>query len=522
MLAGAWPKHSMLRYAVLSLCVLLLGWHAAYYYPFLADDALISLRYAERFLEGKGLTWNDGERVEGYTNFLWVIATAALGALGVELVQAARLAGALGTALLLFALWRHAALVALESARAVVLFAGAVFVAASPPVAAWVLGGLENSLLTGFLAMGVVELMMFMRAVQNKQHHLYYAGLWLGLMVLTRADAPLLVASLSLGLFFALLGTWREKLKAAVLLAVIPLGCFLLQLAFRVIYYGDLFPNTYYAKFALTPQRFSDGLSYVAAIWLPLGVGGLALGVAGAAAAQVLKQGFSVPSAFRRCLVLALPMLCHSVYVAKVGGDIFPAFRHGLVLIALYALIIQELVALAAEAWPELRAWLAAICTTFALAYFACAHHHPENERARHERWEWPCKAVAEEMNRRWSAQQPTIAVTAAGCMPFFSKLPALDMYGLNDRQLARTRPEGFGHGMMGHELMDADYVMQKAPDIIVFHIADSAEPEVVFYQNTDFNEQYSLYAFPVPGLSYDAQVWLRNDRAAALTGAPM
>ena len=44
---------------------LALGLHACRYMPFICDDALISLRYAKRLLEGQGLTWNPGERVEG-------------------------------------------------------------------------------------------------------------------------------------------------------------------------------------------------------------------------------------------------------------------------------------------------------------------------------------------------------------------------------------------------------------------------------------------------------------------------
>src|SRR5690606_2465390 len=47
--------------------------NARRYLPFMADDAFISLRYSERFLQGKGLTWNDGERVEGYSNITWVL-----------------------------------------------------------------------------------------------------------------------------------------------------------------------------------------------------------------------------------------------------------------------------------------------------------------------------------------------------------------------------------------------------------------------------------------------------------------
>ena len=42
-------------------------------YYFLFDDAMISMRYAYNLANGNGLVWNVGERVEGYSNFLWVL-----------------------------------------------------------------------------------------------------------------------------------------------------------------------------------------------------------------------------------------------------------------------------------------------------------------------------------------------------------------------------------------------------------------------------------------------------------------
>src|SRR4051794_24047730 len=65
-----------LRWLLLAAAVGVLGLHASYYYPFFSDDALITLRYARRFAQGLGLTWTDGERVEGYTDFLWVLLNA--------------------------------------------------------------------------------------------------------------------------------------------------------------------------------------------------------------------------------------------------------------------------------------------------------------------------------------------------------------------------------------------------------------------------------------------------------------
>jgi arabinofuranosyltransferase len=40
------------------------------------DDAFIVYRYVDRFLEHKGLTYNDGESVEGFTSLLWTVLLA--------------------------------------------------------------------------------------------------------------------------------------------------------------------------------------------------------------------------------------------------------------------------------------------------------------------------------------------------------------------------------------------------------------------------------------------------------------
>src|SRR3954469_12755146 len=59
--------------------------------PFIIDDAYISFRYAENLVAGHGLVFNPGERVEGYTNFLWVLIIAAVHALGGESLASAKL-----------------------------------------------------------------------------------------------------------------------------------------------------------------------------------------------------------------------------------------------------------------------------------------------------------------------------------------------------------------------------------------------------------------------------------------------
>ena len=138
---------------VLSSIVLIV--HSRSYLPLFFDDAYISLRYAMRFLQGQGLTWTDGEAVEGYSNLLWVLGCAALGALGLDLVDAARVLGLLcallAMAALLFAFpprnWRGS----------LPALAGTMFIALAGPIAIWAIAGMEGCMVAATLAWGLVR-----------------------------------------------------------------------------------------------------------------------------------------------------------------------------------------------------------------------------------------------------------------------------------------------------------------------------------------------------------------------------
>src|SRR5262245_65923196 len=52
--------------------------------PVTVDDAFISYRYADMLVRGEGLVYNAGERVEGYSNFLWVLIAALAISLGLD------------------------------------------------------------------------------------------------------------------------------------------------------------------------------------------------------------------------------------------------------------------------------------------------------------------------------------------------------------------------------------------------------------------------------------------------------
>ncbi|KPJ64637.1 hypothetical protein AMJ44_12375, partial [candidate division WOR-1 bacterium DG_54_3] len=53
---------------------------------FTQDDAFISFRYVRNFVNGDGLVFNPGERVEGYTNFFWILLLSLFLKLGFDIV----------------------------------------------------------------------------------------------------------------------------------------------------------------------------------------------------------------------------------------------------------------------------------------------------------------------------------------------------------------------------------------------------------------------------------------------------
>jgi hypothetical protein len=68
------------------------------------------------------------------------------------------------------------------------------------------------------------------------------------------------------------------------------------------------------------------------------------------------------------------------------------------------------------------------------------------------------------------------VATNAAGCLPYYARLPTIDMLGLTDAHIARARPDR--QQWPGHERGDGDYVLSRRPDVIILGGAEgSATP---------------------------------------------
>lgn len=224
-------------------------------------------------------------------------------------------------------------------------------------------------------------------------------------------------------------------------------------------------PNTALIKVAFTPERVAAGLAYVREGWNDL----RPLSDLGAAA---LVFGLIQREHRVRFAILAGNVCAWLLYVACVGGDIFPAARHLVPVVVLLTFALVEAMRRLeqrAMRWVPLALGLAT-CAVCALLWV----DQPErdaNRRAITERWEWEGEATGRLLQTTFGDSGAVVAVTAAGCIPYWSELDAIDMLGLNDRYLAEHPPPDIGHGMLGHEHGNGAYVLGRAPDLIVFDV---------------------------------------------------
>jgi hypothetical protein len=184
----------------------------------------------------------------------------------------------------------------------------------------------------------------------------------------------------------------------------------------------------------------------------------------------------------RRVILLSTLLFGWTAYLILIGGDIFPAWRHFvplLVLLVLLASVGAEWLALHAR---RTQFNFGIVAAALLLAVFVVLQaRDTENLRAISERWEWDGKAVGEMLKQAFGTQQPLMAVDPAGCLPYWSELPTVDMLGLNDYYLPRHPPPGVGQGAIGHELGDGQYVLNRKPDLVIFLLPDRQRSRLFF-----------------------------------------
>jgi hypothetical protein len=450
------PHHrrSALTFVVASIAALAIGLAAAIALIWTNDDAYISFRYAEHLIHGMGLVFNPGERVEGYTNFLWTLWCALGMRFGAAPETWANTSGigCFGATI--------AFLVALTWSRRgqewLPLPIAALALALHRDAAIFATGGLETPLFTLLIVAGCAVL----TTGPPTERRAALAAVAFGLATLTRPDGVVPTALAGLWL------VWDARSRPSVVAAYVALLAIVVLpwIVWKVGYYGELLPNTYFAKSA-NRAWWSQGTYYVGLFFAKYAA--LAVGLAAGLLAWIRLALRATPderdaepgaALARRQLSLALLVsVGFIVYVARVGGDfMFARFLVPVTPLMLVALEIGIEWLVPAGAERVAVAALALLAIAFARNPIE-ATHHPHgivNERAWYPASERHAKRRAAESFAAIAQGLPVrVAFYGAEAIhAYYTRAPvAIEAEaGLTDRFIARQPLAK--RGRVGHE----------------------------------------------------------------------
>ncbi len=435
----------------------------------LFDDAMISMRYAWNLAHGQGLVWNAGQRVEGYTNLLMtlVMALAALlfnKSLAVLAIQLLGIPVVVLTAWLARDIARDLRPIGDHNAVLGILVTGAVLF--YYPLSYWTLMGMETGLLTLFLVAGVRFALRWLKT--DRFLDLLGVSITSGLAYITRNDAILLAAVTFAFLAWEVTFGRRQapRLKLVIYAGLITALFPLAQTVFRLAYYGQLLPNTYFLKLTGIPLliRLVGGARFV-------------LGFLQQSWALLLLAFVGLLLNFRSTrLYLAGLMLVAIAYQIYAGGDPWPSWR-------LLSPAMPALVILAGDgAFSVFQRIGSAVSSSYVISANACVVVLLSLAIADQPFFgdmsvNAPTSAaIANRVNTNsalainaLTSPNATIGVIWAGTLPYYADRPAVDFLGKSDPHIAHLAADVSGSvswaGMIsvpGHNKYDLEYSIVK------------------------------------------------------------
>jgi arabinofuranosyltransferase len=482
---------------------------------FLCDDAFITFRFSKHLAEGIGPVYNSGERVEGYTNFFWMILLAVVIKLGGSPQLWSRIIAAgfsIGTLLLfLFYLRKN------HQGSWVIGFIFALFLALSSPFIIWSSGGLETAAFAFFIFAAI--LLLSIAANREEGRFFLISSVLFSLSALTRPEG-VFAFSLAAGFLLTLLifkKANRWQFLEFILPFIILYGVYFI---WRFSYYGKLFPNTFYIKepsALLVPlgiqyyQRFLLGCP----IWMPL----------------FLALYFAIRTRFRGLCrgdyFIAILCLLFSAYIIYVGGDFMDHWRFIMPLLAPFYLLIYHL----SRGQIPFRPHKIEIAAALIILIIFAAINFGSIAKSRDISYDYNVDSIGALRNyvTQWTSVgkllsqigQPgdTIAITAAGIIPYYTNMYAIDMYGLEAADLSKygsleefTRP---GHRMT----ISLKYLYDNKPHFMIAHpLITNGQPRYFPYSQAQdlypaLLKEYTAISMALPDLpGYYLNFRVRND----------
>jgi hypothetical protein len=220
-------------YAAQILILMIVGITIVFYFNFTAEDAYITYRYSENWVNIGSLVYNEGEPINAMTSPLHAVLSAALFFVTGNTVLSNKIFSfglLLVSALVVW--YRYREHLPLQVLTLILLLPSSVLL--------WTFGGLETPIL---LVLATITVILVLRPPPFELNLLCVIFVLAGLAFLTRYDSVLFFLPVTL---FA-----ASKTRSIKYLVLALAGAAILPLAWlfvSIYYYGDLLPTSFYVK----------------------------------------------------------------------------------------------------------------------------------------------------------------------------------------------------------------------------------------------------------------------------------
>lgn len=425
------------------LCALILisGFAAESYFLFQfnehpCEDAYITYRFAKNFAEGNGPVFNKDERVEGYSNFLWMAGIAAACRLGIDMIAFSRFVCWIAHAFTFFLVWQipHRYFSArgfssLVAPALYVLFYPLHYMAAT---------GLETAVYS-FLIVLCIQAILW---AQNRPTPFAAVGFIFTLIALCRPEGILLFAFYAGYLLYRRLAN-REALRPYLLGSILFILLYGLFVLWRLSYYHVPVPNTYYAKgtFPLL-IRFGLGMFTLRGFVTRYPFFAIFLFMLWKIGKLSTERGRLAPML---CFLFAI--LCFSICFS--GFDWVPFFRY---ILPAVPLIIMFCAIICSELWCRILPTQARIsrlrwgCIMVGCFMLATEQFYADlmlNIRLKQiDDFAYYNQRAFAEWVKQEIGPDPVVCVGDVGRMAYYSEAHILDILGLTNRDFAMLKKQ--------------------------------------------------------------------------------
>mgnify|MGYP005833862133 CR=1 FL=1 len=438
----------------------------AWMHRFIQDDAFISFRYAYNLAEGKGLVWNEGERVEGYTNFLWTLLISSGIYLKIDPVTFSTLLGLFFFAISLFFTFKLGMVIFESPLPSLVTM---ILVGTNYTFLSFATGGLETQMQTALFTIGCYNCLEGIKIHEWSVKRLLSLSIIMGLSLLTRLDSLIMCAVLLLITVYHINRdtiALKEKISKHLILFIPFILLITPWIFWKLSYYGNLLPNTYYIKVAGITS-LERGIKYVYLFfktYLLIPFWFLFF--------FAIRQLFNKNSMHLHVLISII--ILWLFYIIKIGGD-FMEFRFFVPILPLIFILLNWLIFIFLK--TEFLKIISICLIITGSIYHSQTFKLNEKDRIepiselqshilnRDQNW----KGIGEFLGGVFGKKDVSIATTAAGAIPYFSGLPTIDMYGINDPHIVQ---KGIVIGTTpGHQIISPfSYLVEKKVNLIISH----------------------------------------------------